>query len=67
MLQDRGVPAEHIAAVAAQEHLPRYRPEEVAGAAAADSTPAAFELAELLASQILVKLKADGLVKPPSE
>ena len=53
--------AEHIAFIQAEAGSTRFRPEEVAGAAANNTIPTAFDEAEKLAAETLQKLIQDGL------
>jgi hypothetical protein len=55
---------EHIANVEAESGLTRFRPEDVAGAAAANSIPVSFEQANPFGEEILQKLSHDGLRRP---
>jgi hypothetical protein len=55
---------EHIANVEAESGLTRFRPEDVAGAAATSPIPVSFEQALPFAEEILQKLIRDGLRRP---
>jgi hypothetical protein len=60
-LTEDGASQEHIHAVESEVGAVRYRPEEVAGAGAANSLPVAFAEAAELAEQILERLRAENL------
>jgi hypothetical protein len=61
LLKENGASQEHIKAVESQIGAIRYRPEDVAGAAASDRLPAEFATTERLARAILEKLQSKGL------
>lgn len=61
-LEKDGASAEHIHAVQAEVGSVRYRPEDVAGASAAESLPAHFAEVEKLALEILEVLRAQNFV-----
>ena len=52
---------EHIKAIESELQATRYRPEDVAGAAAGENIPASFEDAARMGQKILDKLAAEGL------
>jgi len=59
-LKENGASPEHISHVQSEVGAVRFRPEDVAGASAADSIPTPFEVANGLAEAILAKLKDPG-------
>lgn len=62
LLERSGAEPEHIQNVRAERDAIRYRPEEVAGAAACTTIPARFNAACELAGQIVAKLQNAGCV-----
>lgn len=59
-LEEDGAEAEHIALVRNEIGAVRYRPEDVAGCAAADQLPCPFGIAEPLSQEILKQLQSHG-------
>ena len=57
MLRARGASVEHLAHLSAEFTTIRYRPEDVAGAAACATIPAEFESVSIVAAQIIEQLK----------
>jgi hypothetical protein len=64
-LKQVGASDEHICYVEEEKDLPRFRPEEVAGAAACDTWPADFDSAQIAGSGILELLVKNGLQLGP--
>jgi len=60
-LKAGGAPLQHIRDVESEVGSVRYRPEDVAGGAAAGSIPAPFAEADPLAQAILARLRTEGL------
>ena len=59
-LEEDGADAEHVAFVRNEIGAVRYRPEDVAGCAAADQLPCRFDVAEPLSEEILKQLESHG-------
>jgi hypothetical protein len=59
-LQQDGASAEHIAFIRNEIGAVRYRPEDVAGCAAADQLPCSFDVAEILSQEVLNRLHSYG-------
>jgi hypothetical protein len=59
-LEANGADAKHIACVKNETGAVRYRPEDVAGCAAADQLPCPFSIAKPLSEKILKQLHSHG-------
>lgn len=59
-LEKNGAGADHIAFIKSGIGAVRYRPEDVAGCAAADQLPCPFDVAEPLSQEVLKQLRLHG-------
>jgi hypothetical protein len=59
-LEEDGAEPEHIAFINNESGAVRYRPEDVAGCAAADQLPCPFDIAEPLSQEVLTQLYLHG-------
>lgn len=59
-LEEDEAEADHIAFVRSEVGAVRYRPEDVAGCAAAEQLPCPFSIAEPLSQEILTQLRSHG-------